>query len=296
MTRLDRAINFNDPAGGAAPVAIYTDWAASFGRSERTDTRMYAFALLGGLVVQDNTYGLGEEGTEAVLLDQLGTQMRALEHVKEKEGWPGTAWRSVRASLGSRSFIRSLRGALIALQEDDWVYEDELNQATSGVVPFAFDADWAISFAQSEMTDTEKYGSALLGGIEVEGATYESLQDVVEAPLLAQLKAKLVALEQTKEEERWPGAVWPNAQAFSDAYSFIRGLRGALVPVPEIYLADDGEVNFLWKHGGVHIDLGFYGTGTCSYFARGKYGRKFHGEDVPASKGLPAEIAALFTA
>ena len=202
----------------------------------------------------------------------------------------------IRLFFGSCSFIKSLRGPLIPVPEIGLADEDEINYSAGGVVPYAFDADWAASVAESEMTNTKMYALALLGGGVAKEATYESFQENAEVLLLGQLRAKLTALEHTKEEERWPGAVWPNAQAFSDAYSFVRGLRGALIPLPEISLADDGEINFLWNHGGVHVDLGFYGTGTCSYFARGRYGQRFHGEDVPASKGLPSEIAALLTA
>ncbi len=96
-------------------------------------------------------------------------------------------------------------------------------------------------------------------------------------------------------EERWPGAVWPDAQAFGDADTFIRRLPLASIPMPEIGLADDGEVNFLWESDGVHVDLGFYGTRTFSFFARDGDGAGIHGEDVPASHGLPREITALLT-
>ena len=296
MTRLDISVNYLGPASEVVRTAIYADWAASVVRSV-TDTKMYAFALLGGLVVEDNTYEAREESTDAILVAQLRTQMATLEHTKEAERWHGgPAWRNAQVFFGSCSFIKSLRGPLIPVPEIGLADEDEINYSAGGVVPYAFDADWAASVAESEMTDTKMYALALLGGGVAKEATYESFRENAEVLLLGQLRAKLTALEHTKEEERWPGAVWPNAQAFSDAYSFVRGLRGALIPLPEISLADDGEINFLWNHGGVHVDLGFYGTGTCSYFARGRYGQRFHGEDVPASKGLPSEIAALLTA
>ena len=60
-------------------------------------------------------------------------------------------------------------------------------------------------------------------------------------------------------------------------------------------MANDGEINFLWESDDVYVDLGFYGTGTYSYFARGKNGQGIHGEDVPASKGLSVEIVELFS-
>ena len=66
--------------------------------------------------------------------------------------------------------------------------------------------------------------------------------------------------------------------------------------MPDIGLADDGEVNFLWKDKGVHVDLGFHGTRKFSYFARGRDGRRLHGDNLPVSEGLPVEVVNLFKA
>ncbi len=108
--------------------------------------------------------------------------------------------------------------------------------------------------------------------------------------LLAQLKE----FEKTPKEERWPDATWPSVQAFRDAEIFIRKLPLDSIPMPNIGLADDGEVNFLWDHDGVHVDLGFYGTGSYSYFACGKTGNKIYAEDALVSDDFPGEILALF--
>ena len=64
--------------------------------------------------------------------------------------------------------------------------------------------------------------------------------------LLAQLKE----FENTPEGERWPGATWPKPQAFRDAEAFVRKLPLDSVSMPDMGLADDGEVNFLWKKRG----------------------------------------------
>jgi hypothetical protein len=119
---------------------------------------------------------------------------------------------------------------------------------------------------------------------------------LLEPSPVSKLLAQLATLQQTPQDDRWPDAVWPEAQAFEDAQTFIRRLPLNIIPLPKISLADDGEVNFLWQRDSVHVDLGFYGTGTCSYFARGEDGRRMHGEDVPASEGLPLEITTLLTA
>lgn len=111
-------------------------------------------------------------------------------------------------------------------------------------------------------------------------------------PLLRQLDA----LQHTPESDRWPTADWPSDRAFADARSFICRLpAGAILP-PNMGLADDGEISFLWDSDAVHIDLGMYGTGTFSYFARTGDGQKFYGDDCPAAHGLPADIARLIQA
>jgi hypothetical protein len=65
-----------------------------------------------------------------------------------------------------------------------------------------------------------------------------------------------------------------------------------LIGSPSIGLADDGEVNFLWDYGGVHIDLGFYGTGTFSYYARDLEGNEYFGDDTSSDK-LPDDLAEI---
>ena len=113
------------------------------------------------------------------------------------------------------------------------------------------------------------------------------------SPTLLLIK-NLDAYRYKPEEERWPCAVWPNIRAFEDAYIFIQHLDLGSIPMPIISLADDGEVNFLWKYYPVHVDLGFYGTGNYSYFACHNDGRELIGDVVPAGRGLVPEIIQLF--
>ena len=103
----------------------------------------------------------------------------------------------------------------------------------------------------------------------------------------------LEALERRPESERWPTAEWPGGRAFEDARTFIHALPVSSIPLPHLSFADDGEINFLWDQDGIHIDLGFYGTGTYSYFARGKDDEGFYADDVPASDGLSDALVAL---
>ena len=109
------------------------------------------------------------------------------------------------------------------------------------------------------------------------------------------MMVRLEALRQTSADERWPGAVWPSDRAFDAARAFIDSLPDELSSVPDIGVADDGEINFLWKSEGVHVDLGFHDEGSCSYFARDRKGNEFLADDYPSDRGLPPEISALLT-
>ena len=102
--------------------------------------------------------------------------------------------------------------------------------------------------------------------------------------------ARLESLRHKSADERWPGAIWPRDRAFDSARSFIESLPERLSAVADIGLADDGEINFLWKTESVHVDLGFHDEGSCSYFARNRAGREFLVDDFVSNQGLPPEI------
>ncbi len=77
---------------------------------------------------------------------------------------------------------------------------------------------------------------------------------------------------------------------------FTKQLPEDLEEVPHISLAEDGEVNFTWSGGTIHVDLGFYGTGTFSYYSRDSEGREFFGDDISVTSSLPEELASLLSA
>ena len=166
-------------------------------------------------------------------------------------------------------------------------------------VPRTAAADSLSSFARPGTTYPALGAPKLFCDEVIEETMWASSEEMVpfllEPSPLSKLLAQLATLQHTPEDERWPDAIWPNAQAFADTQAFILRLPLNVIPLPEINLADDGEVNFLWQSDGVYVDLGFYGTGTCSYFAQGKDGCKIYGDDAPASKGLPLEVMTLFT-
>lgn len=109
------------------------------------------------------------------------------------------------------------------------------------------------------------------------------------------LTAKLEAHRRTPEVDRWPDAVWPDDRTFADARAFIERLPLLSILMPEVSLAHDGEINFLWESDDVYVDLGFYGTGTYSYFARGRDGQSIRGEDIPAQEGLSDKVVELLS-
>ncbi len=54
-------------------------------------------------------------------------------------------------------------------------------------------------------------------------------------------------------------------QAVNDALKFI-DLVPATAILPQVALADDGEVNFFWRQDGLFIDIGFVGDGMIHYY------------------------------
>lgn len=79
-------------------------------------------------------------------------------------------------------------------------------------------------------------------------------------------------------------------KALVDAEQFVKAWPDTLVAKPDVGLADDGEVNFFWKHRGTQVDLGFFGDGTYSYFAKDRHGERYFGDDLPAADGLAREL------
>ena len=143
------------------------------------------------------------------------------------------------------------------------------------------------------------YGSALerpvstLAGIWQSHPAVLMIDPMMPTPQQWELLRRLDTEQAAPERERWPAADRPCERAFADARSFIRRLPPCPIRLPNIGVADDGEVNFLWDSDGIYIDLGFYGAGTFSYFARAGDGQRFYGDDLPASGILPGNLVNL---
>ena len=91
-----------------------------------------------------------------------------------------------------------------------------------------------------------------------------------------------------------PGSRYPTPQAFADARKFASRLDLNSYGLPMVNMAGDGEINFFWRResDGLQVDLGFYGTGAYSCYAR-KGEREVFADDVRAADGLRDDIAAL---
>ena len=118
-------------------------------------------------------------------------------------------------------------------------------------------------------------------------------EEITWEPVILPLLERLSELRSLPVAERWPGAEWPDEEAFWDAGKFAERLPAPLKASPHISLADDGEVNFAWSHEGARIDLGFYGTNTFSYYARDKNGGEWFGDEIPIASPLPEDLKVL---
>ncbi len=89
-----------------------------------------------------------------------------------------------------------------------------------------------------------------------------------------------------------PAGTVPSAQAFKDAESFILKLPLTRTGMPSINVASDGEVNFCWSNDDTHIDLGFFGNGTYSYYGRSP-GKEIIGEKVETNSEVPDDLLGI---
>ena len=114
------------------------------------------------------------------------------------------------------------------------------------------------------------------------------------APAVSALILEVISkLRNVREAERAPWAEWPRALAFDEAVKFVRAWKREPEHMPNVGVAHDGEVNFLWKDGGVHVDIGFYADGTYSYYARDRQGCPYERDDVSPDDGLTEELLGI---
>ena len=81
------------------------------------------------------------------------------------------------------------------------------------------------------------------------------------------LHARLLSYPELPHDWDGRGAAPPSFNAVRDAISFL-DKRPSDVPLPFPQIASDGEVGLYWRTGEIHIEIGFYGDGELSYYAR----------------------------
>lgn len=91
---------------------------------------------------------------------------------------------------------------------------------------------------------------------------------------------------------------WGNSISAAEEFiSYLRSL-GSIRHPDHIGLANDGEINFIWRRGdfvtGSVLDLGFCEYGEGSYYARLPDGTEFY-DDVFQGDTLPQEVINILT-
>ncbi len=142
-----------------------------------------------------------------------------------------------------------------------------------------------------EWSDSLRLRSALVGD---ESPQRVSSRNGTKSEVLDVIHRLRESVRRSVSSDGWEGAS-PEAleRALGDAEEFVSGWVGTPVAKPDVGLADDGEVNFFWKHEGARVDLGFFGDGTYSYFAKDRHGERYFGDDVPAGDGLADELLII---
>ena len=85
-------------------------------------------------------------------------------------------------------------------------------------------------------------------------------------------------------------SVPPSNRTVDEAVQFAQILDLASLHLPHISAADDGEINFWWDIDGLYIDLGFFGDGFYSFYAKLPNGTEIIEDEMPVSRTLPSEL------
>lgn len=73
----------------------------------------------------------------------------------------------------------------------------------------------------------------------------------------------------------------------------LNALSSPRLNLPKISPASDGELAFLWKNDNGVIDLGFYGDGEYSLYARLADGQELFLDEVDLTSKLPSSLSAI---
>lgn len=97
-------------------------------------------------------------------------------------------------------------------------------------------------------------------------------------------------------EAGWDGyaAKVPAEAAIDEAEQFSSNVLPAEgFQLPTVTAAADGEVNFSWKNALGYIDLGFYGDGSYSYYAKTAVGQEFMSDESSLTEHLPEQVLKI---
>lgn len=105
-----------------------------------------------------------------------------------------------------------------------------------------------------------------------------------------QIRSIMMATDDLAEDGR------PSPAAISDALRFVDLLPDD-GPLPDVAVADDGEVNFFRRREGLFVDIGFYGDGQIHYYVRVESARiDVDGSEPFSGKSLPRALVIPITA
>ncbi len=151
------------------------------------------------------------------------------------------------------------------------------------------------------MTKKSPHDGSTLESLLRKDKSYEdSKNQAIKAVLAHESKKEL--LDQLNKlrnisEDYYSDFQCPPDQAFEEAEEFVRFLPIPDIPLPKIYVSDAGDIDFLWKRkdGSLHIDLGFYGDGTYSYYATNFNEQEFMDDAAKVCEGLPDSLIKMLT-
>lgn len=109
--------------------------------------------------------------------------------------------------------------------------------------------------------------------------------------VMSRALSKLEGLKQL--ENGWAGyeSKKPDLRSLSEAAAFASRIFSAgHIIEPIISPATDGEISFYWENSYVTLDLGFYGDGSYSFYAKTEDGEEFFGDHYSLDEALPQKI------
>lgn len=108
------------------------------------------------------------------------------------------------------------------------------------------------------------------------------------------MQRALSTLEGLKQlENGWAGydSIKPDLRSIDEAVLFAQKvLSKSSIFEPIISPATDGEVSFFWESSHITLDLGFYGDGSYSFYAKTEDGEEFFGDNYNLEVELPSKI------